>query len=229
MNKMQIDYLLKGAEARYLRALELFSEVTILWEAETRKNIFLQNDKSSPKNVSINTHENNFTVSIICGDIFHNLKSALEYTYLAMHLHFDWKTEKKIYFPTLKKEMPKQILNIFGDEFYLKYAQTIELLTAANNQDKHRLLLNGATYIEHIKVVQKGAQVEIQFNQSSSEWLDTRENETVNLGLGVRKHYVLEVKPYLTAAGYSLQHNDFRNVIINMKSCLDYMSGLIVH
>lgn len=224
---MIVNQLIKGSGARYNHALEIFENLKLIWCEQTNKITFEAIfDKPGEAHIPA-LPEENLNIPILAGDIFHNLRCTLEYIYRAAYIYKTGNTSKRVQFPSIRKDINgalKSELNHFFDN----YEKSIVTLAAANNQDKHRLLLFVAPRLEPLEHVIIDGRLELTSTTNVHGWHDATQPRSYKLGAGVRTRYALIIEEDNGCAQIDLSLTEFGELINQMRMLLLEIHGLMV-
>lgn len=224
---MTFDKLIIGSIARFNHAKKTLKDLAPIWFEQSNKIVFKSVSNDPDEAHTPELPEDNINMPLLAGDIFHSLRCSLEYIYRALYIIKIGSPPDKLQFPSSRKGIDgklKEELKALFD----RHEHTIAILAAANNQDKHRLLLFAVAKLEPMGVETVDGKLTVVSKATSREWKDATEPQQFNLGQIVRPRYVLVIEKHLDQPEISLSINDLQELIEDLRICLETIRGWII-
>lgn len=155
----------RGAENKVKRAKNLIAEISNLLVTDPPYSYFLETDiRTLTKSTFAKVDEDSYDMVVTCcGDVIHNLRSALDHAYWqAVRPHVEQKDERKIQFPfskddaSLEKNIQRSLANKVSDDFVSAIKSVrpfggndgntlLYLIHTMNIEDKHKFPISASS------------------------------------------------------------------------------------
>lgn len=217
---MTVETLIVGSIAKFNHAQSLFEKLAGIWKNQSNMISFNAVSQAPGAAQVPEIPADNVNMPLLAGDVFHSLRCSLEYIYRAFHLSKIGIAPERLQFPSsrtaIKGALKAELKTLFDC-----HENTITTLAAANNQDKHRLLLFALPKIEPLFLETIDGNLRFVSKTNSSDWRDASEAQQYELGEGIRPRYVLVIEKHNDQDECYLTLNDLQDLISDLRICLE--------
>lgn len=218
---MTVEQLIIGSIARFGRSQHLFEQLAKIWLEQSNKISFASITALADVAHMPELPADNIDMPLIAGDIFHNLRCALEYIHRALYIQTIGEAPGYLQLRFSRKDFETSLLKDIVLPLFDRHEWALMTLAAANNQDKHRLLLFAVPKIEPLDLITVDGNLEFVSNTSVDDWHDARQPLSFKLGASHRPRYVLVIEEHKGRAKSHLTLNKVQELIAELHACLE--------